>query len=82
MCSYADLSRANKVLSLIGNNDEYANDAADDDDLEAYANRERGKTQVFFNLDAITYSTDEKNEMDVDYDQDDENERIDYTSDR
>ncbi|CAK8675867.1 unnamed protein product [Clavelina lepadiformis] len=76
-----DLSRANKVLSLIGNNDEYANDAADDDDLEAYANRERGKTQVFFNLDAITYSTDEKNEMDVDYDQDDENERIDYTSD-
>ena len=48
-------------MKLLGQPDEndaeaYANDAADDDDLDAYARRERGKTHVVFNLGATTYS--------------------------
>ena len=49
-----------KVLGKTDESDEtsYANDAADDDDLEAYARREHGKVKVVFDLDATTYSDD------------------------
>ena len=53
------LSLASKVLGSINANngsDEYAIDAADDDDLEEYSRRQRGTTQVAFDLDATTYS--------------------------
>jgi len=61
-------------MRLLGQPDEndseaYANDAADDDDLDAYARRERGRTHVVFNLRATTYSDDFIFE---EYDEDDE----------
>nr|XP_009858785.2 uncharacterized protein LOC100178027 isoform X1 [Ciona intestinalis] len=52
-----ETSRAKTIL-FDESGEGYANDAADDDDLEAYARRERGNTHVVFNMDAITYSTD------------------------
>ena len=55
-----------RLLGIADENDHdaYANDAADDDDLEAYVRRERGKTQVVFNLDATSYSDDMIQESD------------------
>ena len=46
------------MLGSINSRDsqDYAVDAADDDDLEEYSKKERGTTQVFFDLDATTYS--------------------------
>lgn len=53
------LSRASKVLGSVeddSDDEKFAVDAADDDDLEAYSRRERGKTQVVFDLNSTTYS--------------------------
>ena len=62
-----------RVMKLLGQPDEddaeaYANDAADDDDLDAYARRERGRIHVIFDLEATTYSDE------VTYIANDENE--------
>lgn len=49
-----------QIFGLPDEDDEasYANDAADDDDLDAYAQREHGKSKVVFNFEANTYSDD------------------------
>ena len=55
----AGLSRVSKVLGACKDDDDsdkFAIDAADDDDLEAYSRRERGKSQVVFDLSLTTYS--------------------------
>ena len=66
ICIKIGPSRAMKLLGQPDEDDSdgYANDAADDDDLDAYARRERGKTQVMFDLHAITYS-DQINEVEI-----------------
>ena len=55
---FLGLSRVSKVLGSINSRDnqDYAIDAADDDDLDDYSAKERGTTQVVFDLDATTYS--------------------------
>lgn len=58
-------NRPTKLLSILDDDDSYADDAADDDDPVRYAQRPRGQTHVVFNLEATTYSTDVlKDDMD------------------
>jgi len=63
------------VLGTISSRDsqDFAVDAADDDDLEEYSKKVRGKTQVFFDLDATTYSDVWENSLQENATTEDEN---------